>query len=290
MVFPKFRFPKVRPRPRPPIPHIRPPKIVRPHIRPPRIVRPNIRLPKIPRIRKIPHVNIRKPSIHRIPKINRTTIKKPEIHIHKPRIPRIKDIKIPKPNIKLRRDNILKNEPKTSVWDKANAIIGGLGVAATAAELYMMSKWMNSGDDAYGDYGYSDDYLGYDMGSGYGDYGYGDAGFGGYGYGDMGYGGGGGGYFDTLGDALGGAVSDYLPSSMLDPSSDIQDGILTPTDDGGYVDNGNYYVPDPETGVLINPETGQPYVPKKTKYTLIGILLILILAVGVWLYKKKKKG
>ncbi|CAB3288216.1 conserved protein of unknown function [Methanocaldococcus lauensis] len=300
--------PKFRPRPhiiRPPRPklphilHIPHPKItIRPHIRP-HIVRPPIRTPKIhfpkPIVRKIPRphiINIRRPKFPTIHEI-----RSPEIHIPKPKIPRIKEIKIPKPNIKLRRNNILKNEPKTSVWDKANAIIGGLGVATTAAELYMMSKWMNSGNtNNYG--GSPEDYLGYDMGSDYGDYGYGDMGYGGGEYGDVGYDGGysdigygsGGGYLDSLGDTLGSAASDYLPDSMLDPSEDIEDGTLTPTDDGGYVDdNGNYYVPDPETGELINPETGEPYIPKKTKYALIGILLILLLAVGLWIYKKKKK-
>ena len=268
---------------RPPRPHItRPPRRrIPPH---PRRVPHSARAPTT-----LPH---RPPTPHRIP--HTPHIKAPKIRIPKRRIPKIEGIpkikapkirmpevpKIPKVRIpKLRRNPKVKgvNEPKVSKWDKANAIIGGLGIAATGAELYMMSQWMNPDSE---DTGYGEDY-GYDTG-------YGDMGYGGYGgYGDAGYGSG---YLDSVGDTLGGAVSDYLPDSALDPSGDIEDGTLEPTDDGGYVDdNGNYYVPDPETGELINPETGQPYIPKDTKYTLLGVVLVLVLVVGVLIYKKRKK-
>ncbi|ABR56814.1 hypothetical protein Maeo_1238 [Methanococcus aeolicus Nankai-3] len=243
--------------------------------------RPTRRTHRRPTRRRTPPHHIKASS--RTPKINS---KIPKIRVPKIKVPKIKVPKIKMP--KLRRTPKLRkgiNEPNVSKWDKLNGIVGGLGIAATGAELYMMSKWM--GDS--GDTGYEEDGHG-DMGYGDGGYGggYGDGGYGG-GYGDGGYGGGG--YMDSLGDALGDATSDYLPDSALDPGGDIEDGTLTPTDDGGYVDgSGNYYTPDPETGELINPETGQPYIPKSTKYTLVGVVLVLILIVGVWIYKKRKKG
>ncbi|WP_018153284.1 hypothetical protein [Methanothermococcus thermolithotrophicus] len=260
----------------------------RPHIRP----RPPRRMTP-PRPRRVPHSaraqimrplrpHITPPRMPHIPHIKAPRI--PKIRAPKIRMPEVPHMRIPKLRTPKLRTGKGVNEPKVSKWDKLNAIVGGLGIAATGAELYMMSKWMgDSGDGAYEDTGYGEDY------------GYGDMGYGG-GYGDMGYGGYsdagyGSGYLDSAGDALGGAVSDYLPDSALDPSGDIENGTLQPTDDGGYVDeNGNYYVPDPETGELINPNTGQPYIPKTTKYTLIGVVLVLFLVVGVVIHKKRKKG
>jgi len=203
------------------------------------------------------------------------------------RIPKLRTPKLRTPKLRTGKGV---NEPKVSMWDKLNAIVGGLGLAGTGAELYMLSKWMgDSGDGAYEDTGYGEDYgygdMGYGSGyldMGYGGYGgYSDAGYG-SGYLDMGYGGYGG-YSDA------GYGSGYLDSA-LDPSEDIENGTLQPIDDGGYVDeNGNYYVPDPETGELINPNTGLPYIPKTTKYTLIGVVLVLFL-VGVAIHKIRKKG
>ena len=270
----KPKLPKRPPR------KIAPPRPIHRPTRPPTIRHP----PKPPTIhRPIPRPSIKAPRAPKIklPKIRTPKIKPPKTSIRtlksmpKIRMPEIPKIRIPKLRKTPKTTKLRGNEPKVSKWDKANAVIGALGIAATGAELYMMSKWMGDpgSEDTYGeDYGYDD--MGY--GYGYGDVGYGDMG---YGYGDVGYGSG---YLDSLS----GAVSD----SALDPSGDIENGTLEPTDDGGFVDeNGNYYIPDPETGELINPETGQPYIPKTTKYALIAGVLILILIIGVVVHKKLKK-
>ena len=244
-----------------PRPHIRPrpPRRIRPP-RPPRRIRPPRPHKTPPRMPHIPHI-----KAPRIPKIRAPKIRMPEVP--RMRIPKLRTPKLRTPKLRTGKGV---NEPKVSMWDKLNAIVGGLGLAGTGAELYMLSKWMgDSGDGAYEDTGYGEDY-------GYGDMGYGS------GYLDMGYGGYGG-YSDA------GYGSGYLDSA-LDPSEDIENGTLQPIDDGGYVDeNGNYYVPDPETGELINPNTGLPYIPKTTKYALIGVVLVLFL-VGVVIHKIRKKG
>jgi len=82
-----------------------------------------------------------------------------------------------------------------------------------------------------------------------------------------------------------------LPDSWLDPTSDIENGALIPTDDGYYYDQGTggYYYQDPDTGNLVNAETGESYVPKQTKLILtLGVFFVLGI-IGYYIYKKRKK-
>ncbi|XRO75307.1 hypothetical protein ACO3TA_00020 [Methanocaldococcus sp. 28A] len=76
-------------------------------------------------------------------------------------------------------------------------------------------------------------------------------------------------------------ASDNLLSSMLDSSSDIKDETLTPKDDGGYVDNNSNILSDPETWLLINSKTGNPYIQKSIKYAFVSITLALIITDSV---------